>query len=362
MCLYVCYACTDNKSKFFNSDKMIVFGSCDIEDTLYGKPVEIDSLINPCGIEAIDSFLVVLGSQSGKLFSVYNSRTNSLVSQFGQIGHAKYEFVEEQVSCQLSHDNNDGLINLTVPDFSAGKLRVYDFSKVVTTGELEVKKIIDIKRDVNPYFNRQAFSLGNNDYVVAYNASLGLEENDEKDASPQMTVRKNDKKEMLYLFSTYMNSEISDIVYQNQLWVRPDGKKILSMFPFVDLISITDLDNFKTTGVSSFNMHNFDFYQSISENTREYQFDNLVIQNFCGNISDSYIMVCQDMKTKIEDSEAMEFYDTILRIIDWDGELLHTLRLKESIFRMAFCESTGLLYGFDARQRLYCYDLSKYLK
>lgn len=357
-------ACSKNSNSFYNLDRMIVLQTNNIDDTLCGELVEFDSLINPSGIEAIDSFVVILSGQSGKLFSVYNSNSNMLVSQFGRIGHAKNEFIDELSTCQFSYDKRNGKVDLSVQSYERNELRVFDFSKALA--ERELKLCNNIKYDCNDLGLRDhfAFYCDENGYVVYKSISTEGDIRDKLNVPPVICVKNGHKDAKINIFPKTVESSCRDfveILYFCFPRMKADGTKLVNVFSFTDLISITDLNTLETTGISCVDGRDFDFYQNIAYKSREELFDNIVIQNSCYNISDNYIVVCQDHKTKIDDFETMQSYDTIIRIMDWDGNLLHTFKVKEPLMRIAFTECSKKLYGFDLEKKLYCYDLSKIL-
>ena len=362
--LFSCIACSNNENKFVKADKIIVIESTNIKDTLHGEIVEYDSLINPTGIEAIDSFVVILSGQTGKLFSVYNSNSNTLVSQFGQIGHSKTEFTEEPITCQLSHSKTNGRINLTVQRPNKNNLSVFDFSKAIENGKLESCNTIKYGSDDTNYNTHYAFSYGDNDYVI-YKSILIRDLKDTHPIPPVLYVKDGDKDETIDLFPKAIESscyELEEYAYFCLPHMKADETKLVNVFSLTDMITITDLNTLETTAITSDDGHSFEYYQSIANESRQTIFDNLVIQNTCYNISDNYIIVCQDHKTKLDDYETMTSYEPIIRIMDWTGTLLYSFHVKEPLMRIAFAESTKKMYGFDMNMKLYCYDLSKYIK
>ena len=262
--LFTCFACTNNENKFFNPDRMITYRSNKIDDTLRSQIVEYDSLINPSGIESIDSFVVILSGQSGKIFSVYNSKTNMLVSQFGRIGHSKNEFIDELTTCQLSHDKATNKINLTVQDYYHHKLSVFDFSNAIINGTLELKNNIAYGSNEMDHY---AFSNGTDDYLLYKSISSDGDVRDKYTNPPIICVKSGQKQNTIRLFHKTVESSCKDfveIIYFCFPHLKSDGTKLVNVFSYTDLITITDLNSLETTGISYNDSHDFNYYQDIA--------------------------------------------------------------------------------------------------
>ena len=84
--------CKDGDNPFYAPNETKIMGDIAFSDTICGIPMAIDSSVVPFFHRSVDEYFVVANSGNTKLFSVYDSQSDSLIAQFGTIGHANDEF------------------------------------------------------------------------------------------------------------------------------------------------------------------------------------------------------------------------------------------------------------------------------
>lgn len=353
-----------NGSEYYNPDKIIVYENPKNSMTLHGSVVEYDSLANPSGIECIDSVVVVLGENDGSLFSVLNSRNDSLMIQFGDIGHASNEFLSSVDMCQLTYDEKYNYV-LTVQDFDRHTLNVFDLSSIIATGKVSCIKRIKYDCDDISTENHRCFSYKNDGYILSQGISSDGDVRDALVNTPKVIIKSENNIKTVSPCEKIIKSDDSEFlyrVYSSLPRVCPNGKKYVEFFAYLDVCTIIDLESGQSVGVCGNGKQSFDYYSDVSKySSLQEKLEHVVVNNMCFNISDNYIVVCYDGNTKITEFDSSFSYRPLVKVFDWKGNLCCSFNVSESLMRIAYCEKTNKLYGFDNKKDLYCYDLSSFV-
>ena len=90
-------ACSEH-DQYYKTDVLKEAFSTKPCDTIVGQKVNLNGILMPNGIQCVDSLLIII-SKDEPLIRIYNTYTDSIISQFGCIGHSKEEFIHPPLYC-----------------------------------------------------------------------------------------------------------------------------------------------------------------------------------------------------------------------------------------------------------------------
>lgn len=351
--------------KPYQASSMMTFDLAACEDTVSGTCVEFDSLTAPVGLECVDSFVVVLGQRKEALFTVMNARTDSLVAQFGRIGHAKDELLDAPDMCQFVEEA-DGSVLMCVQDYGASIIKVFDFTKSLQQRRLCYERRVKYDVDFAKVVYYRAFLLPTDGYLIHEGISTDGDARDDFDVPPCVSVMTRDGVQKISAHTSVIDSGGQDFVdrmYSMLPRMKPDMTKLVEVCAYVNLFTIVDWAAGSTLGVQGAGAYGFDDCERMAKaESADELYNHIFVQNVAFNVTDNYILVCQDGQTPVSDYARYSSYTPHVRIFDWGGQLLTSFCVRESLMRIAYNEETRMLYGLDAQGNLYRYDLSKYVE
>lgn len=355
----------DREYSLYQPTKIVTFNEGECLDTLLGYKIDYDSLNVQTGIECVDSFVIVLGERDGAIFSVINAYNDSLVSQFGMYGHSKSEFLNSTDMCQFIHTKNDGIL-MCVQDFELDNISVYDLKASIKKRKTVFEKSLSYKIDKSKVWNYRCFLLDSNNYLLYKGLSSEGDARDRFTVPPCFTVHSKYKE---FTFSVYPSAiqtgdnHFMDRMYAELPRISPNMKKVVEMFAYVNLFTIVDLDTYKTIGVMGERSHGLEYYQQLAKDKKGKElYKSVFIHNVAFNVSDNYIIVCQDGNTPVSRFEDLFKYKPHVLFFDWDGNMLFSFCVNAPLMRIAYNDMSKKLYGLTNNGDLYGYDLSKYFQ
>lgn len=150
--LSVVFSCNNNLPDDQDGEKNVKVE--EPTDTIKGDRILLDSTkIVEC-IRCVDSMLITLNAQS-PIIDVYNSKNDSLIASFGDVGHAGNEFLEIPVNF-YTPKLADGKINLYCPQQTNTK--VVNLSSSVEQNSCVIEKSFHNKSDMSELY----FKIDNN--------------------------------------------------------------------------------------------------------------------------------------------------------------------------------------------------------
>lgn len=330
-------------------------------DTITGRVVPIDSTKMPFRLSCINEYLIIT-NQTEPLFSVMNSE-DSVISQFGTIGHANNEFNDPPNSVYCK-ENADGDLLMYVPTETQTKI-------INLTKSIKQKKTIieTIRKDGMQNVGDHVY-IDVSDRIFTYKPISFRDDVRDHDFLPgNLTDIKGKETEIIYSNPLTIKGESDNLVMTINVTsfnAKPDLSKFVELGLFMDYISIINVPD-KSAKIIRFNDNDVEKLERICSHGHYDQVVNdLVVRNIVSCVSDDYIFVLYD---GVHSPVAMDniiyergkFTPTI-RILDWEGNYISSFILREPITVIAYNETAKTLYGLDANSSFYEYDISKYLK
>lgn len=363
LCGIIC-SCSNSSDPYYQVDDMITYQETETPDTLKGEFVLYDSLNNVSGIESVDSFIVIMRNADKGLFSVMNSNSDSLLAQFGEIGHASNEILTPTDICQFTHDANGNII-MCVQDFERRSIIQFNLNKAITQNRIE--SCSRTKYDVEDYNVPlyRCFSLGGNGYLVHQSLSNEGDARDPFSIAPKVKIKQGGNEVNISFYPLLISEDSQYMLHTYTLMprIKPDMTKFVEAHGLLNLFTIIDLQTHKTIGVRGKNSYGFDHMRKVGEESDEQKkYSKLIIYNTYCNVSDKYIFLSQDGKTTMDKLEDVINYKPRVSVFDWDGNLVYSFATREPLMRIAYNEATKHIYGLASNYNIYKYDLSEHLK
>lgn len=140
--------------------------------------------------------------------------------------------------------------------------------------------------------------------------------------------------------------------------LKPDGTKIVDAMLNFDYLNFIDLE--KQTG---FTLRKEDAltYEAASRLSDEERMRRMRFAYFDMAVTDEYVFAAycgNTYEAGFDSSDNM----TTLRIFDWNGNPLASMRFDRQIRGIAYREQTGILYGLDTEENIVAYDMNDLIK
>lgn len=348
-CILLLCACKDN-SEFYNPDAIVSERLEVFADTIYSEKVnDISSQIR--FLSCIDDFLIVTQRDKDSIFQVVNTENDSVIAYFGCNGHARNEFTDPRaVYCRKDKNGSPLLFVL-----DGIHTKVIDMEKSTKTKKCAVKEII--KENVDMYFY-MTYHISNNAKFIYKSVSY----KDARDAvymPPLYYMMTNNTKFEWRLYPQIITPEWTNMVdaaYSNEIWIKPDGSKAISVANFIDIVNIFDFSKKKTLGIVNPNSYTYGFIeQNGSENTIK---EHLRYFNTSACVTDNSFIILKDgnLYKDIIGEEDEERCSSI-HIYDWNGRYIKSYLTDKNLLHIAYSEKEKCLYATSIAHKLYRYNL-----
>lgn len=356
------YSCSNN-IKFYQVDERVSYKIENSLDTLQGELVyQPDDQMGLCGLECIDSFVVLFSNKDDSLVLVYDIPKDSIIAHFGQYGNARNELLGPIRYCQMDHDG-DGNVIMHMQDENRMKMINYNITKSICDNGLvyccnSFKYSLE-NSNVDRY---RCYAIGGSDYVLHRGVS-GEGDVRDKFCIPPCVFNSRKNIQGISVYPQIVNGDDRYLRYAYNIMsqIKPDHSKIVEAHGNIGLFTIIDLVSHKTIGVKNENSYDFDYIDVLGKIKDDSKFDKLLIYNTCCNVSDDYIVICQDGHLSMNEYEEIFKYKPTISVFNWEGQLLCSFVVHESIAGVAIAQKTKYLYGLGMDNCLYKYDLSKYI-
>lgn len=359
----LCLFSSCSKKSLFVSDEEKFYKIDGAKDTVEGEMLTLDStILSPMTLQCVDSFLIVMNDQSGSLLNVFNSYNDSLLSQFGDLGRARNEFLSPVTHFYTSRPSKEKLL-LHIQN-GGEMVQNVDLYASIRSNACVMEKPI---KHVDIGFYTASYFLENGDQLIHKSAHAADDVRD-GDVNPPYTEIISGKDVHCYSpFSAPIVGDAASVfnAYSQTHKMSPDLSRLVEIPFFANLFYIFDVKEGKYICVREKEGHDFDDLQDIvSKYTAEEAVKQLVFYNVELCVSDNFIFLIHDghrFASEIDTGDWTGFTPDI-RIFDKDGNYINTVVLKESIYYIAYNEITRKFYGIDSNKDIYVYDISKYLK
>lgn len=327
-------------------------------DTIVGQEVNLYGILMPNGIQCVDSLLILI-SKDEPLIRVYNTYTDSIISQFGYIGHSKEEFIHPPLYCYFGVAGN-GKTFMYLPD-DQNPTKEVDLEASMGNKSVVVNRVI--KHD---YYDESAFFCVDSAAILMYRDLSPVDDiRDEMWNPPYWEIQSPNKNEVVSVFPEIIvgNGDIIPFVYKMSVGLKPDHTKFVTVNTSQDLFTITDVKNCKTIGVKGNDFYNLEYIQNVFQSMGLLDAINkLKVYNIGCCVSDDYIFCLHDGKREASKIDIMEGLEPIVNVYDWTGDFVTSFMLKEPICVIAYNACTHKLYGLSYNYELFEYNISNIVK
>ena len=178
-------------------------------DTIVGQEVNLNGILMPNGIQCVDSLLILI-SKDEPLIRVYNTYTDSIISQFGYIGHSKEEFIHPPLYCYFGVAGN-GKTFMYLPD-DQNPTKEVDLEASMGNKSVVVNRVI--KHD---YYDESAFFCIDSAAILMYRDLSPVDDiRDDMWNPPYWEIQSPNKNEVVSVFPEIIvgNGDILPFVYK----------------------------------------------------------------------------------------------------------------------------------------------------
>lgn len=349
-------SCANEQHKYYNPNELVEYEALAPEDTLCGTRIASYYGLNAMGLNCCDSLLVITENPSiPHIFTILNTNTDSIVAQFGNLGHAKNEFISPPTNCYFEKNKNKDICMCFSDDGIITK--VINLSKSVLTGTCVLETLI--KQEYKSY---DYFVLSNKRYFVRQ--GVGYEDaRDNAFFSPKFVIAEKREQKEIGLYPMLISSSdfpVLMMAYGSTTKISPNKTKVVEALAYIDIINIIDIKNAFVKGLKEKNSYGFDELNKRNSPEDFEEFVKLSNAEMC--LSDKYIFVIRDGRKYTEWYHTETNNNRNLITFDWQGNQLFSICLAEKVDFLAYNEQNRLLYGLSYDDGiLYKYNLSKYL-
>ena len=340
-------------SKFYSVDFTRKIDTLEKNDTLFYNGV-IKNNAEIRNILCTEKYLIVVQNDNDTIFRIIDVKCDSIVANFGQIGHASNEFSQVPFFYYISNDE-EGNELLCVQEID--RTKVIDIEKTILEGKCIIKKTILEKESPTTH---SCYYFGKNEKIVNKTITSPdvRELTREKPIYTYYNGQKEEKKWEIYpeLVKTD-NPNLLNLFYTDRFFVKNDGTKALSMMKFIDYFTIFDLKSLKTLGI--INRQSYDFDWLNNEITSENLTKKLIIYNLSAYVNNENIILLKDYRLYKEMFESTDdAYYSHISIFNWDGEFRYSYIMDRSLWDIAYIKSVNTLYGVSLNlDKIYKYKL-----
>lgn len=336
------YSC-DNNQLLYSPDTLTQFSLLPSIDTLKSTQVNT-KLLSSHEIVCIDSILVVFNHEENALINVIEMKNDSIIGQFGCLGHASNEFMSFPTS--LYWELNDvGEKLLICPDYSKQTTNYINIDKSVKQNSCQIERKIKHK---NKGYEYVTFYLGNKKTLMRQ----GVTYHDARDNlffPPCFIITEGDNSEKKHTFPSIIKNKVEIVMtsYADVLKLSPDKTKLLQVFNCLDIFNVVDIGKKKKSGFIQTNSYNFEYLQEL--NNIEEAKNKVTIFNLDTDVTNKYIFFLRAEHTvaEMENGNNTQFYSKLC-VFDWEGNPKASYFLDRNLIRIAYSEKMNVLYGLDS--------------
>lgn len=333
--------------KFYNPD-IIKYKETrtDIDTIILHDSIDLCTSIR--NILCIDEFLIIVQENNQEFFKILNTSNDSVLATFGQVGHAGNEFITipHFVYCTRDEEGNPLLCIQ-----EKQQTKVLDLEKSVKENNAIVKNIIKEEKDC---FFYQIFHLnGNREFIyktVTYN--------DPRDgifSPPKYFFHEGNKEKEWNIYPNIIKPQFKNGAidsYYSKTSISPNGKHIVDMNCFIDLLTVFDLETKQSTGIMNPESYTFEYLEK--EITEENVEQKIKFYNTFACATDKRFFVIEDGDYYFKDKRKQE---SVISEYNWKGVREKVYKLNKRFTNIAFCEKNQKLYLIEEYEYLYNFIL-----
>lgn len=345
LCALITASC--RKTEYYKPDELrqVEYGA--VSDTLTESTIlEESGAIN--GLYYMEPYLILTNQNTESIIQLMDTRSDSIVSSFGHIGHARNEFL----FAPKIYNASDGRIYVE----DGQNTKVINLYKTLDEGRCVMEKT----SGDNPPTSLDGVYMIENGKNLVYHAPSCIDARDGKWTPPFFELDDEDgntiKQWHIYPDipeTAYDAAKLS--LYYNQIYVSPDRTKVLEMLRFNDIINLFDLRSMRCIGVQG--DENETFGKMIEVTAKRFA-ETLTIFNVAACVSDTGIILLRDGRKAGDVSVTPDDNgSSSVAVLDWDGNLLGEYAVPRRLQCIAYDEKSHALYGLGVENGLYRYTL-----
>ena len=351
----------EKKNRVYMPDTNCSYSDEGAIDTLNGTLLGVNIIAGIQGVEIVDSFLLIMQEDRQKIFTVYNTNSDSVVAEFGKIGKSASELSDAPSYCYFIEEDGDKC--MCIQDAMAPITRVYDWGKTMEEKHLVHKK--NVRHSFAAMCDCNFYYIGNEHCVLCqglYCDNIG----DGLLKPPFVALYEgNAEKSRLSYFGNLIGNDLStsNLIHATTTDINPKKKKIVQIPYIFDQLSIVDYDNMTSLGVSNSECYDYEEMQEIVDSSADFAdfVKKVIYYNKNVNVTDNYIVLLQDGKYTVAKCESAEPHETMVKIFDWNGNHIKTFCVREYLRHIAYDEMSNTLFGATLDGEIYKYKIDEKL-
>ena len=344
--LVTLFSC-NNASDYYNPDSVVEKGRAVCADSMIlGYGVSNRSSI--AGLVCIDDYLIILQENNDTLFRIIDVSTDSLLSSFGRIGHARDEFQGIPSTMYCSKDKS-GQALLFIQE--AGHTKVINLSKSIAAHKCVLHETI---KEKNYDFFTHTYHLGKG-RTFAYKALSYVDPREGVFFPPVYSLLDSEEETRWNIYPQIIRPSFQNIVdcaYDNVTMVSPDCHHAVSVNNFIDIITIFDLQAKHTTGIMNPDSYSFEYMEKVI--TQSNAEEKLRWYNTSVCVTNNSFLVIEDGDLYAKDKQNV---GSVIRCYDWQGTMHFSRICNKRLSQIAYFEQYRKLYAVEAYEKLYTYKL-----
>lgn len=308
-------------------------------------------------MECIDSILVILSEKPNAFISVIDCKNDSIIAQFGNLGHAKDEFIDSPKSMYWEKEAN-GNITLYCQDLIKSVTKVINLTESIKRNKCILIK--EIKHDYQG-IDFQYFHLDKdgNSHICRKFVTFD-DPRDNIYYPPSFLIKdKTNRIQTIELYPKIISNDLVGVLYSayfDILHLSPDKTKFVQAFNCLDLFNIIDVRTHSVNGYIGFNSYDFELFQELETIEEANEKMHLFYQDVC--VTNSSIITLKDGRNIREQKEGKKHQFQIY-IFDWYGNILSSYFIDRELVQIAYNEDLNGLYGIDPDGNLFRYNLNE---
>ena len=346
-------ACT--KNKHLNANKEIIVSAITQNtDTIIGTMIDTIQGTES-RLDCFGNFLVITSDHPQSYISLMNLQSDSIIASFGDKGRARNEFIDIPRSPYMSCDNNHILYCQEATNNITKAINLIESVKSGTC-------IIDsVYRHKNINKENTTFLLNPNVRISKHD----LYYDDPRDNifyPPYFIICKGEETLKIDIVPKLIKTDLSSlyfIAYADMLRIKPDCKKIIQVFSYIDMFGILDIETGKYQSYIMKESYDFSFFEQMK--TIDEAYKKICLFNIDVCVTDKYIMLLRDERpAQTFEEKYEEKIGSEIKIFDWNANYIKSIYVNQHIRDIAFNNINNVLYALTPNGELYKYTINEY--
>ena len=343
---------------YFVADNVLTIENPYCGDSLKGSSTSL-TFLEPQQMLSFDNILIVLTNQNGHFINIIDCASDSVISSFGEIGHAKNEFIDFP---QCMYRKTNPLTEehlLYIPDNSNQITRVVNIEKSVKEGVCHVDSVI--KHDVEIKGESAVYCLNDANKLWYFNVTY--EDPRDNIFYPPRLIEKDKVKSYechpfpRTIFTSSFN--IMRVAYESKCSISPDMDNFIIMMRFIDNLFMYNVKTKKTIGITTIDTYDFTFFNKkndINEIAEQLHIYNVDVSTTNSSV---FILKTKSLYSNLISKEEKGVYDfpSYLHVYNWEGLLKYSYQLDVGIISICYNETYGYIYALSAYGHIIKYNL-----